>query len=138
METSPDNPPSRQSDGGTCVQPEKRRTWLPILLGVLCGMIACLLLASLESPAFYHVTVWIFNETSPKRLFITPGYDCVQFAILLALAAIGGCIGVRFSRWRKETSFLFLLAILLVIAVFAALGRVFDAPGSLWDALGFH
>jgi hypothetical protein len=138
MATTTDNPPTRQSDGTTCVEPKKGRTWFPILLGVLCGMIAWMLLASLESPAFYQLTVWIFNETSPKKLFITPGYDHVQLAVLLVLAAVGGSIGVRYSRWRKSTSILFLLAMLLVIAAFDAMGRVFDAPGSLWDTLGFH
>ena len=122
MATTPDNLPTRESDETICVQPKKGRTWFPILLGVLSGMLACLLLANLESPSFYRLTVWIFNETSPKTLFTMPGYFCVHRTILLALAAVGGSIGILFSRWRKRTSFLFLLATLVVIALFAAVG----------------
>jgi len=85
-------------------------------------MIACVLLGMLESPSFYRLTVWIFNETSAKKLFAMPAYYCVHRTLLLALAAVGGSVGILFSRWRKRTSFLFLLAILAVIAVFAALG----------------
>jgi len=44
---------------------------------------------------------------------------------MLTLAAVGGSIGILFSRWPKRTAFLFLLAILVVIAVFAALGPTF-------------
>jgi len=98
------------------------RTWFPILLGVLCGMIAFNLLAMLESPAFYRITVWIFEETSPKALFAIPCYHWVHRTLLLLLAAIGGFVGVQLSRWRKSASYMFLLAILLVIAAFATLG----------------
>jgi hypothetical protein len=97
-----------------------------------------MLLAALESPAFYRLTVLIFNETSPKLLFVTPGYDYVQLAILLALAAAGGSVGTLFSRWRKRTCYLFLLAALSIIAAFDLLGVVLDAPRAIWDTLRFH
>jgi hypothetical protein len=138
MTTSADKPPMRESKGSLCARPYERCTWLPILGGVLSGMIACLVLASLERPAFYRLTILIFKETSPKQLFIAPGYDYVWRAVLLALAAVGGSVGVRFSQWRRTTSFLFLFAVLLVIAGFEALGLAFDASGGLWDALGHH
>jgi hypothetical protein len=121
MPTTPDDPSTRES-AGTISGPRKRRTWFPILLGVLVGMIACLLLAMVEAPSFYRLTVWIFNETSPKALFARPAYHCVHRTLLLALTAIGGSIGVVFSQWRKRTAILFLLATLLVVAAFAALG----------------
>jgi hypothetical protein len=122
MATTPDNPPTREPDGTIGVQSRKGRTWFPILLGVLFGMISWWLLAMLEVPSFYRLTVWIFNEASPKALFAMPAYYCVHRTLLLALAAVGGSIGALFSRWRKRTAFLFLLATLLVIAAFAALG----------------
>jgi hypothetical protein len=104
------------------VQPRRGRTWFPILVGVLFGMLSWLLLTMLEHPSFYRLTVWIFDETSPKGLFAMPAYYCVHRTLLLALAAVGGSVGVLFSRWRKGTAYLFLLAVLLVIAAFAALG----------------
>ena len=85
-------------------------------------MTACMLLANLEAPAFYRLSVLIFNESTPKRLFITPGYHLLHYGILLTFAAVGGSIGVLFSRWRKRTAFLFLLATLVVIAAFCTLG----------------
>lgn len=124
MAISPDNPRTRESDGAMCVPPQKGRTWLPILLGVLCGMIALCLLAKHEPAAFYRFTAWMFNEIPPRKL-IEP--RSVHFALfMLTLAAIGGSIGVLFSRWPKRRSFLFLMATLVVIAVFAALGNYLE------------
>jgi hypothetical protein len=115
-----DNPPTQESDAITGVQPQKGRTWFPILLGVLCGLIALCLFAKHEPPAFYRLTAWMFNETPPCKV-IEP--RTVHFTLfMLTLAAVGGSIGVQLSRWRKSTAFLFLLATLGVIAVFAALG----------------
>jgi hypothetical protein len=85
-------------------------------------MIAFLLLTAVEWPSFYHLAVFIFNETSPKALFATPAYFCIHRTILLLLAAAGGAGGVWFSEWPKMKSFLFLLVVLLVVAVFAAVG----------------
>jgi hypothetical protein len=85
-----------------------------------------MLLASLESPAFYGLTVIIFGETSPKQLFVTPGYDFFQRSLLPVFAAVGGAIGVLFSRWRRTIAVLFLLGTLLVIAGFAYLGVYLD------------
>jgi hypothetical protein len=79
-----------------------------------------------ESPPFFYVTSRIFNETSPKLLFIKPGYNCVLSMILLVLAGAGGSVGILFSEWSKRKSFLFLLAILLVIAIFDTLGSNFN------------
>lgn len=51
----------------------------------------------------------------------------VHFTLfMLTLAAVGGSIGVLFSEWRKRTAFLFLLAILTVIAIFSALGAYLE------------
>jgi uncharacterized membrane protein YjjB (DUF3815 family) len=41
---------------------------------------------------------------------------------MLTLSAIGGAIGIVFSQWRKGKAIVFLLAILVVIAAFNALG----------------
>jgi hypothetical protein len=98
------------------------RTWLPILAGVLLGTLAWCVLAMLETPSFYRITVWVFGETSPKRLFGMPGYFCVHRAILLLMAGAGGGIGIVFSRWAHARSVLFLILTLAVIAIFAALG----------------
>ena len=122
MATTPDDARSRESDGNTSLRPQRTRTWFPILLGVLCGMIAFVLVTMVETPALYTLTAVIFDETSPKALFGKPAYFCVHRMVLLALAAIGGTIGAVFSEWRKRTSFLFLFATLLVIAAFAAMG----------------
>jgi hypothetical protein len=99
------------------------RTWFPILLGVLSGMVAWVLLAAVGTRPIYHLSVWILRESPPPtgRVPLSAHY-CVYRALLLALAAIGGTIGIPFSRWRKRTAFLFLLASLAVVAVFAALG----------------
>jgi hypothetical protein len=122
MARNPNELLSRESDNTIHIQRLKNSTWFPILLGVLCGMITFLLLAMLETPSYYRLTVWIFNETSPKALFAKPAYFCVHRTLLLTLATVGGSIGALFSRWRKGRSILFLLAILSIIAVFAALG----------------
>jgi len=98
------------------------RTWFPILAGVLIGMLAWIFLTTLESPSFYRLTVLIFNETSPKALFVKPGYYCVHRTILLVLAAIGGSVGIAYSRWAYLKCLLFLFGTLVVIAVFAAWG----------------
>jgi hypothetical protein len=101
---------------------KKRRTWFPIVFGILCGMIAFVLLTTVERPSFYRLTVLIFNETSPKALFAKPAYYCVHRTILLALAAIGGDIGVWFSEWPKTRSLLFLMVSISIVGVFAAVG----------------
>ena len=99
-----------------------RNTWFPILTGVLLGMVTWMVLAMLESPSFYRLTVLVFGETSPKALFAKPAYYCVHRTLLLILAAIGGLVGMRFSRWARKTSLLFLLATLLVVGAFATIG----------------
>jgi hypothetical protein len=82
-------------------------------------MLAWIVLASLESPSFYLLAVWIFDETSPKELFATPGYYWVHRTILLFLCTVGGSIGIAFSGWRWKKGIVFLSFVLLVIAVFA-------------------
>jgi hypothetical protein len=136
MPTIPGNPRTQESDGAICVQSHKGRTWFPILLGVLCGMIALCPLAGHEPAAFYRLTARMFNETPPKKMIEPRSVHFMLF--MLTLTAVGGSIGVLFSRWRKRTSLLFLLAVLLVIAAFCALGSALDAPGSVWDRLRFH
>ena len=87
-------------------------------------MIALCLLSTHEPPFFYHLTAWAINETPPVKI-IEP--RSVHFTLfMLTLAAVGGSIGVLFSQWRKRTAILFLLAILVVIAVFAALGTYLE------------
>ncbi len=122
MATAKNYRPTEKSDGIASDQQQNNRTWFPILLGVFCGMVIFVLLAMLESPAFYRLTVLVFNETSPKALFAMPGYYCVHRAVLFILAGTGGLVGVFYSRWRKRTSLLFLLATLVVITVFAFSG----------------
>lgn len=96
------------------------RTRLPILIGVLVGMLMWIVLASLESPSFYRLAVWIFDETSPKELFATPGYYWIHRTILLFLCTAGGSVGIAFSGWRWKKGIMFLSVILLAIAVVAA------------------
>jgi hypothetical protein len=128
MATTSDHSVTPESNDNTCVRPRKRRTWLPILGGVLCGMIALCLFSTHEPPFFYHFTAWAINETPPVKM-IEP--RSVHFTLfMLTLAAIGGSIGVLFSQWRKRIAFLFLLAILTVITVFAGLGNYLES--SVW------
>ena len=95
---------------------------LPILVGVLAGMFGFIILASLESPSFSWLAVRIFGPTSHKTLFITPGYHCIHRTILLVLCAIGGGVGVAISSMRRRKAILFLIGILAVVALCAALG----------------
>jgi hypothetical protein len=127
MGIPPDNPVTSESDSNACGQSHKGRTWFPILLGVLCGMIALSVLAKHEPAVFWHFTAWMLNEAPPVKL-IEP--RSVHFTLfMLTLAATGGFIGVAFSRWRKGIAFLFLLAILSVITLFATLGESLE---SVW------
>jgi hypothetical protein len=103
------------------VQKQKGTGRPPILVGVLAGMIGWILLASVESPSFYRLSVLVFNETSPKALFATPGYYCIHRTLLLALCAIGGGLGIALSSMRKRTAILFLFGILAVVTVFATI-----------------
>ena len=114
--------PQDSSSGSiSCISPNSQRTWFPILLGVLIGMILCMLLANIERTSFYRLSAYILKETCPKKLFAMPAYYWIQRSVLLSLAAIGGSIGIIFSQWPKEKSFLFLMATILVIAVFSVL-----------------
>lgn len=99
----------------------KRNARLPILVGVLGGIVAWILLASLESPSFYRISVWIFDETSPKLLFVTPGYYCIHRTILLALCIAGGGIGIAYSSMRKRYAILFLCGVVAIVAIFASI-----------------
>ena len=88
-------------------------------------MVALFLVAEDEPPVFYHFTAWVINETPPVKM-VEP--RSVHFTLfMLTMAAIGGFIGVLYSQWRKSTGFLFLLAILAVIAVSAALGSYLES-----------
>ena len=99
----------------------QRNARLPILVGVLGGMVAWILLASLESPSFYRISVWIFDETSPKLLFATPGYYCIHRTILLTLCLVGGSIGIAFSSMRTRNAILFLCGVIAIVGTFAAI-----------------
>lgn len=106
----------------------KNATWLPILSGVLCGMIVLCLFAKDEPPFFYHFTAWLFNEDSPAKI-IEP--RTIHFSLyMLTLAGAGGIVGVLFSEWRRKKAILFLLAILVIIAAFNALGNQLE---SVWQ-----
>lgn len=76
----------------------------------------------LESPSFYRLTVWIFEENSPKALFAKPAYYCVHRTLLFAMAGAGGCVGFALSRWSYKKRALFMAGILMVIAVVCELG----------------
>ncbi len=97
-------------------------TNFPIMLGVLCGMLVWIVLALIEAPSFYTISVRIFNEPIPKVLFSKPGDCWVHRGLLMILALMGGSLGVMFSQWPKKKSIIFLLAILVIITIFAAIG----------------
>ncbi|MCL4207467.1 MAG: hypothetical protein KJ000_33710 [Pirellulaceae bacterium] len=123
MSTDHPNDSQAATVSGTSEHPVtvERKGRLPILVGVLAGMIGWMLLASLESPSFYWLAVLIFGETSPKILFTIPGYYCIHRTLLLTLCAIGGGVGVAMSSVRRLTAILFLGGILAVVATFAAI-----------------
>jgi uncharacterized membrane protein len=91
---------------------------LPILVGVLTGMIVWEVVAS--SPAFDHLGELIFNKAR-KALFATPGFYCIHRTMLLALCFAGGSCGVFYSSMRRRNAILFLAGLIAVVAVFAAL-----------------
>jgi hypothetical protein len=122
MATNPHDPPiEKPTTSSTSVRAHTRRTSFPILAGVLLGMVAWCVFANLESPSFYRLSVWILNETSPKALFAMPAYECLQRVLVLALAGIGGCVGIAFSNWPYTKCILFLSGILILMAVVATL-----------------
>ena len=61
----------------------------------------------------------MFNEAPPAKIIEPRSIHSMLFG--LTLIAVGGSIGVLFSRWRKRTAFSFLLAILAVFAVLFSL-----------------
>jgi hypothetical protein len=124
-----DHSTTQEPNDNTGVRRQGRRTWLPILGGVLCGMIALYLFRTDEPPFFYHLTAWAINEAPPVKIIEPHSVHYTLF--MLTLPAIGGSIGVLFSQWRKRAALLFLLAILAVIAVFCALGNYLDS--SVWN-----
>jgi hypothetical protein len=120
MATDPFTPSEEEPEPNARFSPPKSVTWLPILGGVLCGMIVLCLLSTHEPPFFYHITAWLFDEAPPAKI-IEP--RSLHFALfMLTVAGAGGAVGVLFSEWRKRRAILFLLAILAVIAAFDALG----------------
>lgn len=107
----------RKSIGDELKPAEKRKySLLPILVGVLGGMIGWLILTPLYDP----IGVWIFGATG-KVLWSTPGYYCIHRTALLGLCTVGGGIGVASSSMPKRHGVLFLATILAIVAVFAAL-----------------
>ena len=89
-------------------------------------MTAYFLIGNAEITPFYRLAAWTFNQTSPKALFITPGYYFFQDMICLAMGIVGGSIVILLSQRRERASLLFLVATVVVIAVLATL------------AIGFH
>lgn len=91
------------------------RTWFPILLGVVFGLIASCIFANHEPSVFWIFTGWLFNEKPPVKI-IEP--DSLHFMLyILTLSAAGGFVGVFFSEWRARKAVLFLLAILAAISL---------------------
>ena len=91
---------------------------LPILLGVFLGMVAWIVVTPIvERP----LSELIFGVPPGKQAWATPGYYCIHRTILLALAAVGGTIGVFVSPMRRRYSVGLLFALLVVIAIFAAM-----------------
>ena len=91
---------------------------LPILLGVFLGMFACILITPIvERP----LSELIFGVPPGKQAWATPGYYCIHRTILLTLSTAGGTIGVFVSPMRKRYSVGMLLALLVVVAIFASL-----------------
>ena len=95
-------------------------TSFPILLGVLLGMIGLFCVAS--SPFMDYIITLVFGGPPSKALFAHPAYYCVHRTILLLFCLAGGLAGAHWSAWRRRSSFMFLVAVLLVIAAFAAIG----------------
>lgn len=114
--------PVQQPPGSRTDSPRTNRTWFPILVGVQLGMVAWIILACVEPPSLYRLTVWVFNESSPKLLFAKPAYYSVHRTLLLAFAGIGGFAGIAFSNWAFTRCIVFLLGILAAIAILSTLG----------------
>jgi hypothetical protein len=93
---------------------------LPILIGVLAGMVSWLVLASLEYPSFYILAQWIFGDGDSKTLYVTPGYYCIHRTILLVLCGVGGSMGIAYSRGRTWAGILFLSGVLIIVGAFAS------------------
>ncbi len=107
-------------DGNLTDQVQANRTWFPILLGVFVGMIVWILLAILETPSFYRLSVWITGKTSTKGM--AGSYWWILRSVLFILACAGGFTGVFYSQWPKKIAFRFLFATLVVVSIFAVLG----------------
>jgi hypothetical protein len=60
MAKNPYDPPTVEPPTPARAARRTNRTWFPILAGVLLGMVVWCVLAMLESPSFYRLTVWIF------------------------------------------------------------------------------
>jgi hypothetical protein len=101
-------------------QPTQSKTWFPILVGVLAGMISWFLLPLLNHHWASDLGAWIFGE--PFDYKNTPAaYYFVLRSVLLALCTIGGSVGIAFSRWRTIIGILFLSCVLLVVGAFLAI-----------------
>jgi hypothetical protein len=103
--------------GGLKPANKRERSRLPILVGVLGGMIGWIILA----PFYEQIGVGIFGGIGGKRLWATPGFYCIHRTALLVLCTVGGGIGVTHSSMSTKHGILFLVAVLAVVAVFAAI-----------------
>jgi hypothetical protein len=115
MATPPDNPPTTELP----VSP-RRFTWLPILVGVLCGFVICCVFSNAACDFIAAACPGPFVGRRPTC------YGIYFKLYVYATIAGGGSIGVLFSAWHKTKAFLFLLAFLIVFAAFDVLGRYLD------------
>ena len=91
-----------QSDRTIRPSSQSGRTWFPILLGVLCGIIVgwigCFLTPLLVHSFVFDFLEGIFNDTGPCKVFDTRAYRFLLFTEMYVLPAIGGSLGVLLSR----------------------------------------
>ncbi len=105
-------------------RPTQNRTWLPILLGVLGGMVFLCIFAENEPKLFERFTYWLCKEHSGK--LIEP--RSIHFTLyMLTLVTIGGTVGIIFSSWGKTKCIFFLLAILAAFVLFSSFGTYLDS-----------
>ena len=98
----------------------KRRTWVPILLGVICGVLA---IGPSKEPVCRFI-ISTFPGPFEGRLPTACGIYWTIY--VYAVIAFGGFIGVLFSQWRKKTALLFLMGTLMLFIVFGAAGRYLE------------
>jgi hypothetical protein len=102
-------------------QPSSWGPRLPILAGVLAGMVLWIVLGSLESLPFRFLSSLLFGELGRKEYLWHTGNLWMLRLILITFCAVGGRIGMSFSTWPRRKSGVFLAAILLVVTIVATI-----------------